>query len=151
MMWGCITHMGPGYACRIESTMDQYLNKSMLQDELLQTLEHYEMDQSKTIFMQDNDPKHKAKSVMYWLEEHDFSVLDWPAQSPDLNPIENVWSQVKRRLARFEQPPSSLAELWERTNQIFYEITEDECASLYESMPRRMAALIKAKGGWIKY
>lgn len=151
MMWGCIAHKGPGFACRIEGTMDQYLYKSILEDELLQTMEYYEMDQSQIIFMQDNDPKHKARSVMKWLEEQEFSLLTWPAQSPDLNPIENIWSQVNQKLARFDQPPSSLAELWERASRIFYSFTEDDCASLYESMPRRMDAVIKSKGGWTKY
>ena len=101
--------------------------------------------------MQDNDPKHKAKSVIGWLEEQDFSVMNWPAQSPDINPIENVWSQVKQKLARFEDPPTSLAEVWERASHIFSQITADFCVTLYESMPRRMAAVIKAKGGWTKY
>jgi len=151
MMWGCITHKGPGFACRIEGTMDQYLYRSILEDELLQTLDHYEMEYSQIFFMYDNDPKHKAKSVVQWLIDQEISVLDWPAQSPDLNPIENVWGQVKRRLARFEEQPKSLAELWDRAVKVFYEITEDECLSLFETMPHRMAEVIKAKGGWIKY
>jgi len=151
MMWGCITHKGPGLACQIEGKMDQNLYRSILEDELFQTLDLYDLKQSKTIFMQDNDPKHRAKSVMKWLAEQDFSILDWPAQSPDLNPIENLWRQVKLMLSRFDSPPIGLAELWDRTASVFSQITASECVSLYETMPSRMAAVIKAKGRWTKF
>ena len=151
MMWGCITYKGPGFACKIEGNMDQHLYKQILEDELLQTMEYYDLEKSAVIFMQDNDPKHKAKSVMEWLKLQEFSLLVWPAQSPDLNPIENIWSNVKQKLARYDHPPTSMAELWERASSIFNNISEDECSTLIESMPRRMAAVIKSKGSWTKY
>jgi hypothetical protein len=48
--------------------------------------------------MQDNDPKHTAKMIKNYLDEQDFSVMSWPAQSPDLNPIENCWSYLKSKV-----------------------------------------------------
>ncbi len=50
------------------------------------------------IFQQDLAPAHTAKSTQRWLNDHGVSVLDWPANSPDLNPIENLWGIVKRKM-----------------------------------------------------
>ena len=90
MVWGCMTFDGPGYICRIEGTLDQHLYKRILGDELLQTLEYYQLESDKVIFQHDNDPKHTAKSVREWLDQQPFDVLKCPTQSPDLNTIEHL-------------------------------------------------------------
>ena len=155
MIWGCMTAQGPGFTCKIEGTIDQHLYKKILREDLYETIEEYGMDANRVIFQHDNDPKHKAKSVQEWLNEQPFEVLEWPAQSPDLNPIEHLWALLKRRLNQYETPPSGMLELWERIHFQFYfqfyEITENECMRLYESMPRRIEAVLMAKGMWTDY
>src|SRR5690242_6921849 len=101
--------------------------KSILEDDLMKTLEYYDLEESTIIFQHDNDPKHKAKSFQNWLLEQKFSTLDWPAQSPDLNPIEHLWSEVKRRLNKFDSPSKGVLELWERVEKIWNEIGPDVC------------------------
>jgi len=63
MIWGSMTTYGPEFMCKIEGTMDQHLYKSILEDDLLKTIEWYEMDAEKVVFQQDNDSKHQARSV----------------------------------------------------------------------------------------
>lgn len=151
MMWGCMTAKGVGYSCKIDSTMDQHLYKNILEDELMQTIEYYEYDSSKVIFQHDNDPKHTAKSVKEWLKDQEFEVMIWPAQSPDLNPIEHLWSHVKRKLNEFETPAKGINELWERVQKVWNEIDKLTCLNLIRSMPLRIKAVLKAKGKWTNY
>ena len=77
-----------------------------------------------------------------------FKLLHWPAQSPDLNPIEHLWEHLKRRLGEYEHPPKGVLELWEHVEKEWKGIGASVCQNLIESMPRRVNAVIKAKGGY---
>jgi transposase len=114
MIWGCMTAHGVGYMCRIDGRMDGELYRSILDDYLHETVDYYHMDHDNFIFQQDNDPKHKAKLTMKWFKDNNVEVLDWPAQSPDLNPIEHLWDHLERQLNAYETVPTSMDELWKR-------------------------------------
>jgi transposase len=151
MIWGCMTVHGIGFMCRIEGKMDASLYEEILQDELLGTADYYEMDREDLIFQQDNDPKHTSKRSQRWFQNNGIKVLDWPAQSPDLNPIEHLWNSLKFHLAAYPTPPSGIEELWKRVEVEWEKIPKEECLNLINSMPRRVAAVLKAKGGHTKY
>ena len=144
MMWGCMLWDGVGYACKIDGRMDGELYTKILQDELQESLAYYGKDPSSIIFQHDNDP-------ITWLEDHGFQVLSWPAQSPDLNPIEHLWAHLKRRVTYYEVPPKGILELWDRVQEEWDKIEAELCQNIIESMPRRIEAVLKAKGGCIEY
>ena len=151
IIWGCMLWEGAGFACKIDGKMDGELYTKILQDELQESLVLYDKDPFSIIFQQDNDPKHKSQMATSYLEDQDITVLSWPAQSPDLNPIEHLWDHLKRKLGEYEQAPGGILELWERVGVEWDKIGADVCQNLIESMPRRVQALLKAKGGHIKY
>ncbi|KAG1033131.1 hypothetical protein G6F43_013626 [Rhizopus delemar] len=96
--------------------MDKALYKEILEDELERTIEFsidkLGLERHQAIFQHDNDPKHTSKLVKEYLKEQSYSILEWPTQSLDLNPIENMWSLLKRRLADYETAPKGRNELY---------------------------------------
>jgi transposase len=151
MMWGCMLWDGVGFACKIDGRMDRELYTKILEDELQESLAYYQKNPSSIIFQQDNDPKHKSKMAITWLKDHGFQVLSWPAQSPDLNPIEHLWTHLKRRVADYEEPPKGILELWDRVQEEWDKIGPEVCQNLIESMPRRIEDVLRAKGGYTEY
>lgn len=97
------------------------------------------------IFQQDNAPCHKSATTMRWFTENNIDLLDWPAQSPDLNPIEHLWSILKRKIK--EHSITSKTALKNSLVQEWQAITRQDCTKLVRSMPARISAVIKSKGG----
>ena len=151
MVWGCMTPQGVGYMCKMDGRMDAELYTSILQDDFLKTVEFYGLDRETIIFQQDNNPKHTSHKASNWFKQNHINVLKWPAQSPDLNPIEHLWQQLKQQLNAYEVPPVDIHELWDRVEMEWEKIPKEVCRNLIESMPRRIEAVIKAKGAQTKY
>jgi len=152
MMWGCMTYYGVGYACQVyDGTMKKEDYIGIMDTTLRDSLEYYNLGFSDIIFQQDNDPKHTAKVTMQWFKDNCVNLLPWPAQSPDLNPIEHLWHHLKLKLSHYEKKAKGIHELWERVEREWNTFTAEECQRYVESMPKRIEAVIKAKGGHTKF
>ena len=90
-----------------------------------------------------------AKSTQAWCENCHVHVLDWPANSPHFNPIENLWGIVKKKLHKHQ--PNTCEQLKDAIKTCWNEVTPHECQQLIHSMPRRIEAVIKARGDATKY
>lgn len=102
-----------------------------------------------SIFQQDNDPKHTSRLARKFLSDHDVQVLEWPPQSPDLNPIENLWELVDREVKK--KKTSNLQQLEEIVKLEWKNVSPNHVISLVDSMPSRLNAVIANNGYATKY
>ena len=99
------------------------------------------------ILQQDNARPHAARAVQQYLQQQQVDVLPWPANSPDLSPIEHVWDEMKRQLRRLPHAPTTLVELQGHLVRIWNNIPQNFHANLFASMRRRCTAVVNANGG----
>ncbi|GBN65399.1 hypothetical protein AVEN_81553-1 [Araneus ventricosus] len=109
--------------------------------------------QNDGIYQKDNARCHTALSVWAWFEEHqdEFTVLPWPANSPDLNPIENLWEHLDRVVRAMDPQPRNLAQLATALESAWLNIPVNTFRSLIDSLPARLAAVLSAKGGYSSF
>uniref|UniRef100_A0A9J8C2P5 Transposase n=1 Tax=Cyprinus carpio carpio TaxID=630221 RepID=A0A9J8C2P5_CYPCA len=124
MLWGCFSAAGTGRLVAIEEKMNAAKYRDILDENLLQSAQDLRLGRRFT-FQQDNDPKHTAKITKEWLHNNSVTVLEWPSQSPDLNPIEHLWRDLK--MAVHQRLPSNQTELerifkeeWQRIPKFRY-------------------------------
>ncbi len=117
----------------------------------MKTIKFYKYKHGEIIFQQDNAPVHSSKVTNDALRDLNIEVMKWPAQSPDLNPIEHFWSHVARELKRRTGVLQSKKELWDELQNILEETNLELCRKLIGSMPRRVIDVLKAKGGYTKW
>lgn len=103
------------------------------------------------ILMHDNARCHTARITQHFLREVDLRTMNWPALSPDLNPIEHLWDELKRRVRARNVAPSSLDELKAALLEEWEGIPQDTIKKLIRSMKNRLRAVIRARGGNTKY
>lgn len=151
MTWGVITSHGVGKLYFTSETINSESYISILDRFYLSTLSDFGIRAENSILQQDNASIHKSRITKNWLQRNNIDVLEWPAQSPDLNIIENVWSDVDRRLRSRIPSPKNLSELREMIEEEWYSTDPVYIKTLYESIPRRIIALKIAKGGHTKY
>ena len=147
IVWGSFSWCFVGPLHRIQGTIDQHMYKEILENVMLPYAEENLPLVWK--FQQDNDPKHTAKSVKTWFNAKKINVLEWPAQSPDQNPIENLWEEVDRNINR--STATNLDRLWIEIKAAWDDITSERCQKLISSMGCRCQAVTDSKGYPTKY
>lgn len=151
MVWGCITAAGTGRLYRIEGNLNAVGLCAIYDEALLGTLEDWQLTPETVIFQQDNDSKHKSKLAARWLGDHHINLLEWPSSSPDLNPIENAWDQLDKAVRARNPLPRNAEEMWAALQEEWAKLDFSYIRALYTSMPRRVAAVVEAKGCHTKY
>ena len=89
------------------------------------------------------------KNYLQRKEQEVLEVMVWPPQSPDLNIIEFVWDSMKRQ--KYLRQPSSTGDLWLVLQDVWNNLPAEFLPKLCASVPRRIDAVLKAKGGHTKY
>lgn len=148
-VWGAMGWRGLAPLKRINGN----LNAIKYQNEILQGFEQIGPGiaggRPPWVFMQDRAPAHAAASTQAFLGARNIEVLDWPGNSPDLNPIENLWAEVQTRLPK--TLPRNADELWARVEAAWAGIPNNIIRKLYRSLPERVNTVIKNKGGHSRF
>ena len=97
MIWGCISWFGPGTVTAVNGNINAIKYQDILEDHLWPVIAQH-FPQGGYIFQDDNAPVHRARSTVAYKTQNHIPSLTWPAQSPDLNIIENLWLLIKRKL-----------------------------------------------------
>ncbi|GET66874.1 IS630 family transposase [Rhizophagus irregularis DAOM 181602=DAOM 197198] len=158
MVWGCFAGgiKGPLIFCDENKEGNEKINSNTyirILNSYLYPFQHtvHELTGRAAIFQQDNAPIHTTKITKDWLKKNKIVVIDWPANFPDLNPIENIWKQLKDNIQSCKVFPRTVDELkvalseeWENLDcSIFEEVVA--------SMPQRINAVLEARGGPTHY
>ena len=103
------------------------------------------------LFQHDNDPKHTSRGVKKYLSNQSYNVLEWPAQSPDLSPLENLWKQVKDQIGARPQKSTSLSDLFAVVKEEWNKIPLEYIQHIVISIINRPKAVLEANGFSTKY
>ena len=150
MIWGCMGWNGVGILVEMDGWMDAEQYVSILEDKLLPRMENFALSKESIIFQWDNNPKYFFKRAQNWFKSQGIRLLDRPAQSPDLSPVEHLWKHLKKKTQWLCKTRKGVWKLWERIEAEWGRIEIEECQKLIESMFRRHEVVIQAKEGHTK-
>lgn len=132
----------------------QYYTTHILPSIESQVCEDDENELQNLVFMQDLSSIHTSHLSKRWLHEHNIPVMeDWPPKGPDMNPVENIWAELVRRIEiqRRQTGVQNEHQLWEDILQAFNELPNEYFDSLINSMSSRVKTVARKHGGWTKY
>ncbi|GFU84886.1 transposable element Tcb1 transposase [Trichonephila clavipes] len=148
MVWGGIGYHFRTPLVRIAGTLNgQHYISEVLEPVVLP----YFQRMATAIFQPDNARPHVTRVVQNFFVNHQIELLPWPARSSDLSPIENMWSMVAQRLTQITPQAATRDQLWQRMESASCAAPQKHIQSLYESMPKHVAAVISNSGGYSGY
>ena len=147
MVWGIISAAGTSPLVRLRGRINGKVYRQILRQHALPYLRNAGI--KNPIFMQNNAPCHTYKKIKSFFIGEKVEVMEWPAQSLDLNPIENVWKIIGERARR--KNPRNQEELWREIELEWKAITPSYCSQLISSCSKRCQEVINNKGLFTKY
>lgn len=151
MVWACFRWDKPGPIIVIDGTLDQQKYMKVLEEQLLPLWKQIKRRVRSPIFQDDGAPAHTARSVTNWKISNGIRTFRWPAQSPDLNPIEHVWKMLKDRIQQRSPRPKNLNELKKFIYEEWDQLNRNALRFIVSSMTYRIRSVINAKGYQTKY
>jgi transposase len=153
MVWGAFSVRGKSELAFVTGRQDSTAHCETLSDTLLPFLhEHYlTEDGVEAVFQQDNASIHTSRETRRWLEEQDFEIMGWPAKSPDLNPIENLWGILVQKIYVGGKQYKDEEALKVAILKAWDEIDQSTLNALINSMEKRLDECIKLKGAKTHY
>jgi transposase len=149
MFWGAFHSGGPLPLIPLSGTMNAAKYIAILHDNLVPFLDDQPLIEQ-YLFQQDNAPAHRAASTMSYLRENCVDLLWWPPFSPDLNPIENLWGIMKRKLRK--EGISNKHDLLQQTLEMWNSpLVKGLCKNLSDSMSDRIKKCLRNRGRYIPY
>ena len=152
MVWGCFNYRAVGEILVLPQniTMNKERYLELINDHLYDCFRKCKIPMAKGIFMQDGATCHTAKIIREYFDFVKINYIEkWPGNSPDLNPIENLWAIFKRELR--ERDTSTVAKLSAAIYDIWYTIGRKKLRNLAMSLPKRLKDVVKRKGYPLKY
>ena len=144
MVWAGISTLGRTDIAFVRGKMNFEGYQAILEQFLFPFLEKW--PSLEHIFQQDNASVHVSSSTRKWLEAKDLPILDWPAKSPDLSPIENVWSMLVRGVYRNGRQFSNISELKKAIKEEWDNLDQNKITSLILTMNKRLIEVISKHG-----
>lgn len=149
MVWAAFNANGTVALDFVSSKMRSSNYIDVLKDNLLPYLTKFPEDNF--IFQQDNAPIHVSKETKNWFAAENIDVLQWPANSPDCNPIENLWGIIVRQIYADNRQYSNIPELKSAILQAWANIDRKTISNLINSMNKRIFQLINRSGAHTDY
>ena len=150
MFWGCIRYEGVGTLDSIVGNINSQKYIQVLDTNLWPVIAKVPEGRD-YIFQEDNAPVHTSRETTQWKTTNNIPTMNWPPQSPDMNIIENVWRTLKLQLQKRVMDIKTQQQLLDSVQEIWQSLTPVYIKSLYDSLPKRMIAVLRANGCITKY
>ena len=150
-VWGGFSFFGRTPLVGTVGTFTQHTYRAIIDAHILPFKRDTHENSNAFTLQEDNSGPHRARSIATYLQNKDMNRMKWPAQSPDLNPIENVWGLTKGHLRKQPRPPKSPIDLFNILSTIWNSRPDSYFQNLVASMPNRVASVRKNRGGSTKY
>lgn len=150
MVWGCICYGGVGTLTHVQGKINAQKYIDIIDNNLWPVIARHFPDDNYT-FMDDNAPVHRAHIVCQYMENNNIHHTVWPAQSPDMNPIENIWLKLKRDIEKQTANIHTENELMTVVRHSWESIPPSYVQELYSTIPARLQEVIRMKGNLTKF